>query len=45
VQTKSGTNSFRVSLFDNRESNANLAHDPFSQTPSALPRRIHFLPA
>jgi hypothetical protein len=30
VQTKSGTNVFHGSLFDNRESNANLARDPFS---------------
>ena len=30
VQTKSGTNAFHGSLFDNRESNANLARDPFS---------------
>jgi hypothetical protein len=30
VQTKSGTNQFHGSLFDNRESNANLARDPFS---------------
>jgi outer membrane receptor protein involved in Fe transport len=32
VQTKSGTNSFHGSLFDNRESNANLARDPFTVT-------------
>ena len=30
VQTKSGTNAFHGSLFDNRESNANLARDPFT---------------
>ena len=30
VQTKSGTNAFHGSAFDNRESNANLARDPFS---------------
>ena len=30
VQTKSGTNQFHGTLFDNRESNANLARDPFS---------------
>ncbi len=36
VSTKSGTNQFHGTLFDNRESNANLARDPFSQTPSAL---------
>jgi Carboxypeptidase regulatory-like domain/TonB dependent receptor len=32
VQTKSGTNEFHGSLFDNRESNANLARDPFTVT-------------
>ena len=31
VQTKSGSNSFHGTLFDNRESNANLARDPFTQ--------------
>ncbi len=36
AQTKSGSNAFHGSLFDYRESNANLARDPFSQTPSAL---------
>jgi hypothetical protein len=36
VSTKSGTNQFHGSLFDNRESNANLARDPFSETPSAI---------
>jgi hypothetical protein len=30
VQTKSGSNSFHGTLFDNRESNANLARDPFN---------------
>ncbi len=30
VQTKSGSNKLHGSLFDNRESNANLARDPFS---------------
>ena len=30
VQTKSGTNSFHGTAFDNRESNANLARDPFT---------------
>jgi hypothetical protein len=29
-QTKSGTNQFHGSAFDNRESNANLARDPFT---------------
>ena len=31
VQTKSGSNSFHGTAFDNRESAANLARDPFSQ--------------
>ena len=31
VQTKSGTNVFHGTLFDNRESAANLAREPFSQ--------------
>ena len=31
AQTKSGSNSFHGSAFDYRESNANLARDPFSQ--------------
>ena len=35
VQTKSGTNSFHGTLFDNRESNANLARDPFTVTQAA----------
>ncbi len=35
VQTKSGTNQFHGSAFDNRESNANLARDPFSLGPGA----------
>jgi hypothetical protein len=33
VQTKSGTNSFHGTLFDNREGNANLAKDPFTLGP------------
>ena len=32
AQTKSGSNSFHGSLFDYRESNANLARDPFLQS-------------
>ena len=32
VQTKSGTNQFHGTIFDNRESNANLARDPFNVT-------------
>jgi hypothetical protein len=36
IQTKSGTNEFHGTLFDNRESNANLARDPFQQGPSQL---------
>jgi hypothetical protein len=35
VQTKSGTNSFHGTVFDNRESNANLARDPFNVTKAA----------
>ena len=35
VQTKSGTNAFHGTLFDNRESNANLARDPFTIAPGA----------
>ncbi|MBB5056962.1 hypothetical protein HDF16_001647 [Granulicella aggregans] len=35
VQTKSGTNAFHGSAFDNRESNANLARDPFTVTKAA----------
>src|ERR1700733_3470162 len=37
VQTKSGTNEFHGTLFDNRESAANLARDPFSQSNRAIP--------
>lgn len=36
AQTKSGTNQFHGSAFDYRESNANLARDPFTQGPSQL---------
>jgi hypothetical protein len=36
AQTKSGSNTFHGSAFDYRESNANLARDPFSQGPSQL---------
>ena len=36
AQTKSGTNNFHGSLFDYRQSNANLARDPFTQGPSQL---------
>ena len=35
AQTKSGTNSFHGSAFDYRESNANLARDPYTQPPSS----------
>jgi outer membrane receptor protein involved in Fe transport len=35
VQTKSGTNEFHGTLFDNRESNANLARDPFTVSKAA----------
>ena len=34
VQTKSGTNAFHGTIFDNRESNANLAKDPFNLGPN-----------
>lgn len=33
VQTKSGTNNFHGSVFDYRRSNANLARNPFTQSP------------
>jgi hypothetical protein len=36
AQTKSGSNNWHGSAFDYRESNANLARDPFSQGPSQL---------
>ena len=36
AQTKSGTNSFHGTAFDYRESNANLARDPFTQGPRQL---------
>jgi hypothetical protein len=35
AQTKSGTNKFHGSAFDFRESTANLARDPFSQSPNS----------
>ena len=35
VQTKSGTNAFHGTIFDNRESNANLARDPFTVSSAA----------
>ena len=35
AQTKSGTNSFHGSAFDYRESNANLARDPYTQPPTS----------
>jgi hypothetical protein len=37
VQTKSGSNTFHGTAFDNRESAANLARDPFSQANHAIP--------
>ena len=37
VQTKSGSNTFHGTAFDNRESAANLARDPFSQNNRAIP--------
>ena len=36
AQTKSGTNKFHGSAFDYRESNANLARDPFTQGPTQI---------
>ncbi len=36
AQTRSGTNAFHGSAFDYRESNANLARDPFLQSPNEL---------
>ncbi len=36
AQTKSGSNSFHGSAFDYRESNANLAREPFTQGPAQL---------
>jgi hypothetical protein len=36
AQTKSGSNQFHGSAFDYRESNYNLARDPFTQGPSQL---------
>jgi hypothetical protein len=36
AQTKSGSNTFHGSAFDYRESNYNLARDPFTQGPSQL---------
>jgi hypothetical protein len=35
VSTKSGSNQFHGTLFDNRESNANLARDPFTVSKAA----------
>ncbi len=35
AQTKSGTNNFHGSAFDYRRSNANLARNPFSQSPGS----------
>jgi hypothetical protein len=42
VQTKSGTNQFHGTLFDNRESNANLARDPFSGFNTATGKDIPY---
>jgi hypothetical protein len=36
AQTKSGSNKFHGSVFDYRQSNANLARDPYSQFPGTL---------
>ncbi|HYK36902.1 carboxypeptidase regulatory-like domain-containing protein [Alloacidobacterium sp.] len=43
AQTKSGSNSFHGSAFDYRESNANLARDPYSQS-SRDPVTGQFIP-
>jgi hypothetical protein len=40
VSTKSGTNQFHGTAFDNRESAANLARDPFSQGPGSIPAAL-----
>jgi hypothetical protein len=41
AQTKSGTNNFHGSAYDYRRSNANLARNPFTQSPSpATPNRV-----
>jgi hypothetical protein len=41
AQTKSGTNNFHGSAYDYRRSNANLARNPFSQSPNpATPDRV-----
>jgi hypothetical protein len=42
VQTKSGSNVFHGTLFDNRESAANLARDPFSEpiTSGPIPKAL-----
>jgi hypothetical protein len=42
IQTKSGTNKFHGTLFDNRESNANLARDPFNGFNSATGKAIPY---
>ncbi|MGI8769844.1 MAG: TonB-dependent receptor [Acidobacteriaceae bacterium] len=43
VQTKSGGNSFHGSAFDYRQSNANLARNPFTQNPPAGTNNLHGL--
>jgi outer membrane receptor protein involved in Fe transport len=41
VQTKSGTNNFHGSAYDYRRSNANLARNPFTQSPDpATPNKL-----
>jgi hypothetical protein len=42
VQTKSGTNQFHGTLFDNRESNANLARDPFTGYNTSTNQKIPY---
>lgn len=36
AQTRSGTNKFHGDIYDFRTGNANLAHDPFSQSPGTV---------
>jgi hypothetical protein len=40
IQTKSGSNNLHGTAFDNRESGANLARDPFNQPPGPIPAAL-----